>query len=118
MSISLCQTNEINDPGSKGIEIEHNGVSVSLFVIHKDGMFHAYINRCPHTGVNLDWQEHQFLDLDMSYIQCATHDALFEISSGECISGPCVGDALTPIELQISENALFVDLSKYIPPNP
>ena len=111
MLTSLCLTNEINDPGSKGIEIEHNGATLSLFVVHKDGTFHAYINRCPHTGVNLDWQENQFLDLDATYIQCATHDALFEIPSGVCIAGPCVGESLSPIEVEICDDTLVVDLS-------
>ena len=111
MHISLCQINEISDPGSRGFDVEHAGRMISLFVVHKDGMFHAYINRCPHTGVNLDWQEHQFLDLDTNFIQCSTHDALFEINSGTCISGPCVGDALTPIELN-NENG---SLSAYLP---
>jgi len=72
-----------------------------LFVVHKDGAFTAYINSCPHTGVNLEWQQDQFLDLDNAFIQCSTHDALFEVDSGICIAGPCVGDSLEPVELVI-----------------
>jgi len=106
MSVPLCPTSAINDPGSKGFEVEYNGHTFSLFVVHKDGQFHAFINRCPHTGVNLDWQEHQFLDLDETFIQCSTHDALFEVATGLCISGPCIGDALTPVELIESNNTL------------
>lgn len=115
MTISLCKTNEINEPGSKGFEIEHNGHVINLFVVHKDGVFHAFVNSCPHTGVNLDWQEDQFLDMEDTFIQCSTHDALFEITSGECIAGPCVGKYLTPIELVIRDNSLYIESSN-IPP--
>ena len=112
MIISLCETNEIQDPGSRGFEIEQNGENINLFVVHKDGEFFGFINSCPHTGVNLDWQENQFLDLESTFIQCSTHDALFEISSGECISGPCIGDALSPVILTITNNTLFATLKK------
>lgn len=101
MVIPLCKTEEINDPGSRSFEITQGRKTISLFVVHKDGAFSAYINSCPHTGVNLEWQQDQFLDLDNAFIQCSTHDALFEVDSGICIAGPCVGDKLEPVELVI-----------------
>lgn len=110
MTIPLCLTHEINDPGSKSFEIKHGRKNISLFVVHKNGAFTAYVNSCPHTGVNLDWQEDQFLDMDNMFIQCSTHDALFEIDSGICIAGPCVGDCLQALELVIDNEQIFVQL--------
>jgi nitrite reductase/ring-hydroxylating ferredoxin subunit len=104
--IPLCKSHEIIDPGSKSFEFKHGRETVSLFVVHKDGALNAYINSCPHTGVNLEWQEDRFLDMDNMYIQCSTHDALFEVDSGVCIAGPCVGDALQPVELVIEGDAV------------
>ena len=110
MTITLCHTNEISDPGSKSFEFKQGRENISLFVVHKDGSFNAYINRCPHTGVNLEWQQDQFLDMDNMYIQCSTHDALFEIDSGECVAGPCVGDSLQAVELIIEDDQISVNL--------
>ena len=110
MTIPLCHTNEISDPGSKSFEFKHGRKNISLFVVHKDGSFNAYINSCPHTGVNLEWQQDQFLDMDNMYIQCSTHDALFEIDSGECVAGPCVGDSLQAVELIIEDDQISVNL--------
>ncbi len=110
MTIPLCQTHEIPDPGSKAFEIEQGRRKLSLFVVQKDGKFSAYINSCPHTGVNLEWQEDQFLDMDNMFIQCSTHDALFEIDTGLCIAGPCVGDSLEPVDLVIEDEQLSVQL--------
>jgi len=107
---TLCEIDQIPDPGSRGFEIQLVNLETNLFVVHSDGQFYAFINSCPHTGVNLEWQENNFLDLEKTYIQCSTHDALFTIATGECIAGPCVGDSLTPVELTIDESRLCVDL--------
>ena len=110
MIIPLCNTDLISDPGSKSFEIKHGRKTVSLFIVHKEGAYSAYINSCPHTGINLEWQEDQFLDLDKALIQCATHDALFMIDSGECIAGPCVGDTLQPLPITVHDDVIQLDL--------
>jgi nitrite reductase/ring-hydroxylating ferredoxin subunit len=105
--ISLCHTSDIADPGSKGFELEIRGTSTEIFVVHKDTRFFAFVNSCPHTGATLEWLEDQFLDMDNTFIQCSTHDALFEVDSGLCVSGPCVDDHLTPVELLIENDTLL-----------
>jgi nitrite reductase/ring-hydroxylating ferredoxin subunit len=110
MTITLCSTSDIPDPGSKAFEINHHGNNLAIFVVHKDGQFHAFINRCPHTGVNLEWLEDQFLDRDNAYIQCVSHDALFEIDTGHCVHGPCAGDNLPPVQLDVIDNQLVANL--------
>lgn len=110
MAHILCKTNDIEDPGSKSFDIEINRKTQSIFVVHKNGEFFAYYNQCPHTGASLEWQEDQFLDMDKDLIQCATHDALFIIDSGECIAGPCVGDSLQGLPLTISAGNVQLDI--------
>ena len=36
----------------------------------------------------------QFLSADLQLIVCATHGAQFEIHTGRCVSGPCLGQSL------------------------
>ncbi len=110
MSYLLCKTSDIEDPGSKSFEIKIKRKIQSIFVVHKDGQFFAYYNSCPHTGASLEWQEHQFLDLDKALIQCATHDALFAIDSGECVAGPCAGDALQHLPLFVKGGEIHLDI--------
>jgi len=106
----LCKTTDIEDPGSKSFEVKIKHKNESVFVVHKNGEFFAYLNQCPHTGASLEWQENQFLDLDKELIQCATHDALFIIDTGECIAGPCAGDALQPLELSIEHDEIHLEI--------
>jgi len=82
--------------------------SRSAFAIKKDGEIYAYINSCPHIGVELNWQENQFLDSEGELIQCSTHGALFLINSGECVSGPCAGQCLQPVKLRIEPDGAYI----------
>ncbi len=68
----------------------------NYFAVRRDGIAYFYINRCPHRGIPLEWQPDKFLDQSASLIQCATHGALFLIESGECVAGPCAGQASEP----------------------
>ena len=87
----------------------HVSPDISLFIVNKHDRLFAYLNQCPHIGVELNWNPDQFLNHDHSLIQCATHGALFMIETGECISGPCLRQALTPIPLiQDTDGQLWV----------
>ena len=100
----------LSDPGSRGFSVEHQGQPIDGFVVLKDGVLHAYRNACPHTGAPLDWVEHQFLDLDGSMIQCAVHDARFNIETGSCLAGPCVGESLQKLTVTEIDSRLFLKL--------
>lgn len=66
----------------------------SGFAVRHRGIVHAYVNRCPHMGTELDWQPGEFFDMAGLYLVCATHGALFEPSTGSCVAGPCRGASL------------------------
>ena len=106
----LCKTSDIEDPGSKSFEIKIKRKTQPIFVVHKNDEFFAYYNKCPHTGASLEWQEDQFLDLDKALIQCATHDALFTIDSGECIAGPCAGDSLQTLPISVHGDEIHLNI--------
>ncbi|MBC67605.1 MAG: Rieske, partial [Acinetobacter sp.] len=49
-------------------------------------------------------------DQDREYIQCSTHGALFSVETGECISGPCLGDFLEKVNLEVhSDGGIYID---------
>ncbi len=110
MTHILCKTTDIEDPGSKSFELKIKRKTRSIFVVHKNGEFFAYLNQCPHTGASLEWQKDQFLDLDKELIQCANHDALLVIDSGECIAGPCAGESLQALPLSIKDDEIHLQI--------
>ncbi len=104
----ICNLSDLSEPGSYGFSLQRHSAKVDGFVVQKDAEYYAYVNHCPHTGAPLDWVEHQFLDRDQRLIQCAMHDALFDIKTGQCLSGPCPGQFLQKLEIEIKEDALYL----------
>jgi len=100
----VCAVNELEEDQARGIEID--GKSVVL--VKKDGQVHAYLNWCPHLGIELNFIPDQFLDSDNAFLMCANHGALFEIDSGHCLSGPCSGDALMKVDVTIEGDQILL----------
>ncbi|UFQ96862.1 Rieske (2Fe-2S) protein [Pseudomonas wenzhouensis] len=102
--IRLCAPNELTEGQSRGFLIDQ----MSLFAVRRGGQVYAYLNRCPHRGVALEWQVDDFLDDSGSLIRCATHGALFLIESGECVAGPCEGQALRGLECREDAHGIWI----------
>ena len=68
----------------------------------------GYLNKCPHDGVNLDWERNQFLDPNGIRLMCGKHGAVFELGTGVCLDGPCKGRSLTPVTLAVLDNDICV----------
>jgi nitrite reductase/ring-hydroxylating ferredoxin subunit len=66
------------------------------FVVRQGDSLRGYVDRCPHAGLPLTQTLDDYLTPDGSLIACGWHGALFEIDSGRCVGGPCVGQSLTP----------------------
>lgn len=104
----LCGLDELGDPGSLGMTLQHGDALLDVFVVRHGNAVRAYLNRCPHTGSPLDWIAHEFLSPDRQYIQCATHAALFRPVDGVCIAGPCSGERLAAIPVQLQDGLIVV----------
>lgn len=103
---TLCHIDVIAEGQSKGFDLGDH----KIFAVHQNDQLHVYRNSCPHLGINLEWQDDQFLDMDGQLIQCAMHGALFLIDTGMCIAGPCQGQRLKVVEHRIRDKQLEVQL--------
>ena len=104
----LCRLDELDDPGSRGIVVTLDGQPHDVFVVRQGAQVFGYLNSCPHTGGPLDWVPGQFLNLGKDYIQCATHDALFQLHDGECVAGPCKGNRLAAVPVSIEAGVVVM----------
>ncbi len=91
--IHLCKLSELEENGTRGFDPHHSGQN-TLFVVRHQDSFSAYIDRCPHQGITLAWREHAYLNGKKNRIVCSGHGAEFDIATGECLSGPCLGQCL------------------------
>ena len=85
------------------------GDATNGFVIRFHGRVCAYVNRCPHMGTELDWQEGEFFETSGLYLVCSTHGALFEPLTGKCVAGPCRGASLEPLQVREREGCITFD---------
>jgi nitrite reductase/ring-hydroxylating ferredoxin subunit len=104
---SLGPVADIPDAGAKGYP-PLPGRFTGLMALRQGDAVYVYVNSCPHIGVPLDWLPDRFLSADGSRIICATHGAEFLLTTGECTRGPCRGDYLESVAIQIKDGILYV----------
>ena len=82
------------------------------FVVRFNGRAHAYINKCAHVPIELDWKQGEFFTPAKDYIICATHGAHYEPDTGHCIMGPCKGKSLQviPVTEQNQQITIHIDM--------
>ena len=85
------------------------GADEECFLINFGGEFHAYVNRCRHVPMAMDWVDNQFFAEDGRYLMCQTHNAYYEPASGECIAGPptACGKYLYRVMTEIDDGVIY-----------
>ena len=102
----ICMMEDIPEREARAYETQNGD---TIFITQRDGMYYAYQNVCPHLQVELEFLENQFLNRDQEYIECSTHGALFTVETGECISGPCLGQSLEKVEITVhSDGGIYL----------
>lgn len=95
----LCNSHDLVDGGrAVAFDVNYAGQTCRAFAVRFQGQPHAYLNRCSHVAMELDWQPDRFFDDTGRWLMCATHGAVYEPATGECRGGPCRG-GLFKIEL-------------------
>ena len=91
-TIPLCNSADLADSGQAvGFDVLYQGQSCRAFAIRYAGGAHAYLNRCSHVPMELDYQPDRFFDSTGHWLICATHGATYHPSTGQCSGGPCRG---------------------------
>jgi nitrite reductase/ring-hydroxylating ferredoxin subunit len=66
------------------------GEDATGFVVRHGGTAYAYLNRCAHVPIELDWNEGEFFESSKLYLMCSTHGAIYIPENGQCAGGPAV----------------------------
>jgi nitrite reductase/ring-hydroxylating ferredoxin subunit len=90
--VPLCDSAELLDGGvAVPFDVQYAGQPCRAFAIRYQGVAHAYLNRCTHVAMEMDYQPNQFFDDTGQWLLCATHGAAYLPASGQCAGGPCRG---------------------------
>lgn len=104
------------EEGGKGMRFDvlnDKDEVIPAFVVHFDGQYFAYLNRCGHIAVQLDYMPGEFFSDDKSTLICATHGAEYEPSTGACLGGPCYGVGLEALPIELNDTTLILQTKAY-----
>lgn len=110
VAIAVARVGELRPGQTKKFFLRWDGREEECFAVNYEGELYAYINRCCHVPMTMDWVENQFMSEDKRFIQCATHGACYEPDTGECVSGPPFGKYLTRVPLTVRGDEIVASL--------
>ena len=103
----LCTSRELLNGGlAVPFDVVYSGQTCRAFAIRFNGQPHAYLNRCTHVAMELDWQPNRMFDNSGQWLLCASHGAAYQPDSGQCASGPCRG-GLVKIVLSERDDVVY-----------
>lgn len=99
----VCRLSDLEDGKAYGFDPFRKGRD-TVFVVRRGNKVHAYVDICPHYGTTpLPWKKNAYLTGDGQHIFCSAHGAIFDIETGACVLGPCLGQSLTSVQVAISQ---------------
>ena len=102
MQIALAA---LRDNGACLVEHElPDGSKRGVILLRRGAEVWAYVNRCPHFSLQLDFEPGEFATYDGRILMCAHHSAMFRFEDGFCVEGPCAGHRLDPVEVRIADD--------------
>ena len=83
-----------------------------MLVVRQGNALYAWRDSCPHIGgVPMAWRRHAYLNANHDRIVCSAHGALFDIATGVCTLGPCLGQALEPMTVVLdADGSIYLQL--------
>lgn len=104
----ICRLDDLGPTGSRGFSIGAGDWPLRGFVVRINDQVRGYVNSCPHARHPLNFKPNEFLTGDGALILCASHGALFEKSTGYCVAGPCAGQSLQTLPLEVSDGYVML----------
>ena len=91
--VLLCASADLDNGGrAVSFDVVYAGQTCRAFAVRHKGQVHAYLNRCTHVAMEMDYQPDRFFDDSGRWLLCATHGAAYQPETGACTSGPCRGN--------------------------
>ena len=104
--VTIGPLDDIADGAARNYVLQLRAGRFHGFVVRQGQEVFGYVDRCPHMGLPLAQTLDAYLTPDGSAITCSWHAALFAISDGKCLGGPCPGQALTPWPVAVQGDAI------------
>lgn len=105
--VKLGPLDLIADGAARGFVLEMRAGRFHGFVVRRGEAVYGYADRCPHAGLPLAQKLDDYLTPAGDLIACSWHSALFDVETGTCRGGPCMGARLTPWPVEVREGSIL-----------
>lgn len=100
-TVAFCHSADLAEAGAAvPFDVLYRGQTCRAFAVRYQGQAHAYLNRCTHIAMELDYQPNRVFDVTGHWLLCATHGAAYRPDTGDCGGGPCRGGL---VKIEVSE---------------
>ncbi len=106
----LCTYESLLDKPIQTFEIALDNDTYPVILLLSANMIRAYRNQCPHAWVPLNLADSNLLSGCQQYLQCSSHFAQFNMLSGACVYGPCLGRSLQRLSIELIDDDVFIHL--------
>jgi nitrite reductase/ring-hydroxylating ferredoxin subunit len=115
--VLICDSDAVQE-GGRGVRfpVTAFGDAATGFVVRYQGRPYAYLNRCAHVPIELDWAEGDFFESSGMYLMCSTHGAIYVPENGLCAGGPCKGGKLRRIAIREADSRIYWQPDEFIRP--
>lgn len=112
----LCASTDLENGGiAVPFDVVYYGQSCRAFAVRYQGVAHAYLNRCTHVPMEMDYQPGRIFDDTGQWLLCATHGAAYQPDTGGCAGGPCRG-GLVKIALSERDGVVHWHTAQHLQP--
>ena len=104
----IAREQEITEGATFKFKFPHRGRMADGFLARFEGKLVAYQNECRHLPLSLDFGNGKFFTQDGKNFICQTHNAIYDPLTGLCIRGPCEGQSLRALKIEVSEGDVWL----------
>ncbi|HEV8132640.1 MAG TPA: Rieske 2Fe-2S domain-containing protein [Acidobacteriota bacterium] len=104
----ICHTSDLRNGQSLKFQFPTGIGPEEAFLVRYGDQYHAYVNRCRHVNIPLDYDDNDFFSTDGEYLVCKNHGAVYIPDTGECACGPCDGRSLLRLPVLVQDSQVIL----------
>ncbi|MDB6064285.1 MAG: (2Fe-2S)-binding protein [Pedosphaera sp.] len=107
--IKIARADEVTEGNTRKFQFTRSGGKPAEgFLARFQGQLVAYENVCRHLPLSLDYDDGRFFSRDGQHFVCQTHNAIYEPLTGLCVRGPCEGQSLKPLKIEVVNGEVWL----------
>jgi nitrite reductase/ring-hydroxylating ferredoxin subunit len=106
--IRIANVSDLAEGQTIKFDFQGDGKNRHGFVARFEGNVVAYENVCRHIPISLDYGDNRFFSRDGTHLVCQNHGALYEPMSGLCVQGPCEGESLKALKIEVCKEEIWL----------